>query len=100
MRPQGNLVHRSWPWCGKNRRKGVRVALTARFSRGVFMKTVSAGILLGLVLATVPGAAQDKKSEGKSDEELIQGVWKVVSSEDGGKVDEGTKDLLLILSRS
>ena len=56
------------------------------------MKYVLTALVVGLLLA-----AEDKKDDAKKDQEALQGAWKVVSSEAGGKDQtEEFKDHLLV----
>ena len=53
-------------------------------------------LVAGLLLSTVP-AAEEKKDDAKKDQEALQGAWRIVSSEAGGKDHtEEFKDHLLV----
>src|SRR5258708_13183 len=47
---------------------------------------------LAIQLVSSLNSVEDPKQDGKKDQELIQGTWKVVSSQKNGKPHEDTKD--------
>jgi uncharacterized protein (TIGR03067 family) len=58
------------------------------------MKYVVTLLAVGLMLA-----ADDKKDDAKKDQEAIQGTWKVVSGEQGGKVQDNAKEFTMTFEK-
>jgi uncharacterized protein (TIGR03067 family) len=59
------------------------------------MRYVLTGLAVGLLLAAAP----DPKDDARKDQEALQGTWKVVSVEQGGKAQDRAKESSVVIEK-